>query len=221
MKILFSKGFPGSCCDLYDCEPIQPSNNTCNVNNTIYPEGSSYSTPDGPCKCFNGISLCYEKDTPENIEHPQEYRPCLVSNKLYQHNETWAQDSCTNCTCVDGKENCIAHLCDLNQGQLEKAECLPLANCNRMCPNGFKTNRRGCQICKCAKGSTVEEIMRSFNVTEKDLVMILEERLRDMRDEMSSGSTSTSTTAAPATTVQILDPCANKGKENLFFLISQ
>lgn len=118
---------------------------------------------------------------------------------------------------MDGKPNCIAYLCELNQGHLEKTdECLPLANCNKMCPNGFKTNKKGCQICKCAKGSSVEEILRSYDLTEKDLVRILEERLKDKEEKMSSGTTSssTSTTPAPATTVQILDTCVNKGRKS-------
>lgn len=218
---LIFTGFPGSCCDLYDCEPFQPPNNTCHVNNTIYPEGSSWSTPEGICKCHNGIELCFERTAPENNEQLHEHRSCLVSNQLYQHNETWAQDSCTNCTCVDGDPVCIAHFCELNQGHLEKADCLPLANCNKDCPNGFKMNKRGCEICKCAKGGTVEDIMRSYNVTEADLVMILEERLKvqESRSTSTSSSTTTttttttsSTTAAPATTVQILDTCGTKGK---------
>lgn len=101
---------------------------------------------------------------------------------------------------------CIAHLCQLNQGHLEKQECLPLANCNKVCPQGFKMNKRGCEICKCAK---IEDILRSYNVTEKDLLWILEERFRGKTE--ASTTSSTSTTVAPATTVQILDTCANKG----------
>lgn len=204
-------GFPGICCDLYDCEPIQPLNNTCTINNTTYPVGATWNTSEDTCKCLDGIVVCFEGTS--SVDNPeQQHRPCLVSNKFYQHNETWAQDSCTNCTCFDGKPACIAHFCELNQGHLEKAECLPLANCNKVCPQGFKINKRGCEICKCAKVSTVEDILRSYNVTEKDLVWILEERLKVATETSTTSSTSTSTTAAPATTIQILDTCANKGE---------
>lgn len=211
---LLRTGFPGNCCDLYDCEPIGPENNTCTYNGAVYVEGAAWQTSEGDCKCHNGISLCSEET---NLVEDIDRRHCLFNGKVYHHNETWQQDNCTRCTCADGVPNCIAHFC---QDDVQKVECLPLANCNKICPNGFRINKRGCEICRCAKASSLEEILRGYNVTEKDLVRILNERLRAMTmttttmavtTTTASTTSSTTTTSTPSTTVQITDTCANKG----------
>lgn len=53
-------GFPGNCCDLYECKPIvDEKENDCVVGDIIYENGEEWSTDDKQqCRCKNGISLC-------------------------------------------------------------------------------------------------------------------------------------------------------------------
>lgn len=56
-------GFPGNCCDLYECKPlVQEKDLDCVVDDIIYEDGEEWYTDDKQqCKCKNGISLCTTK----------------------------------------------------------------------------------------------------------------------------------------------------------------
>lgn len=196
-----AKNVPGSCCDLYLCE------NGCTVNGTLYSHGDSWSLGDTQCNCQNGVSVC-SSITPSEMS-----RTCLVENKIFHHNETWVVDSCTNCTCVHGVPKCIAHMCDV---QTSEAKCPPMSTCRKVCENGFRLNKQGCEICKCKlvqnKTDRLDALLQEYNLTEEELTNLIRSRT-ESEDVQSTGasSTSTSSTTTPSTTICISEHKKGRG----------
>lgn len=243
-------GFPGNCCDLYECKPIlDEKDKDCVVGDIIYASEEEWSTDDKQqCKCQNGLSLCSHK---QDEVAPQ---ICWDEGVMYRHNETWLRDhGCTNCTCVDGEQKCISHYCDFKESQInqnvstpcfrrnkvyehlqtwteddlcttctclmgeekcsseacayketaKKGECQPLFDCTKQCPNGFKINKKGCEICKCNPSKVSQELLTKYNISMGDLINILENYKRDRTSTTPAStttSTSTSTNTAASTT---------------------
>lgn len=237
-------GFPGNCCDLYECKEIDEMKG-CNVDDVFYKNGEEWSTADmhQKCKCQNGLSLC------SNIIE-QTLQSCFKDHKIYKHGANWTkEDGCTYCTCMNGEEKCISHFCEVKESQIQnndsqpclmevhiyqhleswrekdgctyckcingevkctqeicnknpdikKNECQPLANCNKTCINGFKINKKGCEICKCNGMKFPHNILEKYNITMEDLVTILE----NYKDQRTSTST-TSTTTIPVPIVEAI-----------------
>lgn len=182
-------GTPGMCCDLYTCEPIQ--NTMCLIGNVRYPEGHSWETAEGPCKCYKGVALCSQT----NRNTPQ---ACFEIGKVYQNNETWAVDACTNCTCVNGRKKCISHLCQLDVNHVGKMDCPPIDDCNKECP--LKMDTRGCKTCKCVH--ELNDFLYEYNITKSELEMILENWRNGLTDVPTTTSDSSSTTVLYCTDCQ-------------------
>ncbi|XP_063919731.1 cysteine-rich motor neuron 1 protein-like [Zophobas morio] len=152
--------FPGSCCDIYKCE------SSCDV---MFGDGGVWETPDGQkCNCQRGIAFCDKQNEDES------FNLCHKEGRVYKHNESWMLDNCTNCTCFNGETKCIAHMCEVLEGHLKKPECQPL-NCSKVCPDGYKLNKRGCQICKCNYPYKYDDILQKYNITKNQLKDIVDE----------------------------------------------
>ncbi|KAL1516936.1 hypothetical protein ABEB36_000765 [Hypothenemus hampei] len=235
-------GFPGNCCDLYECKPlIEEKNKECVVGDIIYDNNEEWSTDDKQtCICTNGLSLCKPKDEELSLKN------CYDEDFMYKHNQTWLKDKgCTSCICSDGELKCISHYCDSKESQIKQnssqscikekknymhlatwtesdectnctclngeitctsdfceskkekvGECQPLFRCNKQCSNGFRINKRGCEICKCNPDKVIgPELLTKYNITYGDLLKIL--------DEYTKNRASTSTTLAPTTTEKV------------------
>lgn len=162
-----ANGTPGMCCDLYNCE-AKTQNTTCLIGDVRYPEGHVWETAEAVCKCRQGISLCNERKT----NSPQQF--CIEDGKVYQRNETWMRDPCTNCTCLNGEPKCIAHLCGLDVNHVETInDCPPMEHCSKDCPSGLKTDKRGCKLCKCAHVQ-LDDFLYEYNISKSELELILE-----------------------------------------------
>ncbi|KAJ8922437.1 hypothetical protein NQ315_004384 [Exocentrus adspersus] len=229
-------GFPGHCCDLYECKQLDEIEEGCRVDDTLYQNGEEWLTADEQtCKCQNGLSLCSKI-------HEEQSLSCVEEQKIYKHLEKWIkEDGCTYCTCTNGEEMCISHFCEVKESQIQKNEteacfkdetvyqhletwtekdgctyctclngvekctadfcekepihkkneCQPLANCNKTCSNGFKINKKGCEICKC-NAFKFTEILTKYNITMKDLLTIVE-------DYVSRRTSTTTTSTVPPT----------------------
>lgn len=160
------KGFPEHCCDLYTCEP-DFSKKKCLTDDVAYAEGETWQTKDLQiCECKNGLSFCKGNGK-------ESFSPCHKEGAVYQHLDSWAQDSCTNCTCFDGHVNCVAESCGLSSGSINKPGCPPLINCQKTCYYGFILTN-GCQICECSPGPDYDDILQTFNISKSKLFEIVE-----------------------------------------------
>ncbi|KAK4873203.1 hypothetical protein RN001_015232, partial [Aquatica leii] len=197
------KNIPGTCCDFYSC------NNGCLVNGTMYADGEAWSSGGSKCKCQNGISHC----SPEYGN--KLFKPCLSGDKVYHHLERWVEDSCTNCTCENGNSKCIAHMCDIHVSEVKPPfsfECPSMSTCKKVCENGFKMNKQGCEMCKCRMDKVVQNksgkldlLLTDYNLTEDDVVNMVRDYLdaKKSKSSTTSSTSTTSTTAAPSTTICI------------------
>lgn len=101
------RGFPGNCCDLYECKNndeiansvlannvIANTEGGCNYNNLFYENGKEWRTLDSQiCKCDKGLALCSNHKEEEELG-------CFVDNLLHKHAEKWTKDDgCTSCSC--------------------------------------------------------------------------------------------------------------------------
>lgn len=123
-------GTPGRCCDQYDCKNAL----MCLYDNKTYSDGDVWFNAETKCTCHSGISKCIKSDN-----NMVGRRPCLIESdsRSFNHNESWLEDSCTNCTCIDGKATCIANLCQLNIGTVTN-KTMPDGNQKNKCDNRGK-----------------------------------------------------------------------------------
>ncbi|KAK5640628.1 hypothetical protein RI129_011439 [Pyrocoelia pectoralis] len=200
----------GKCCDVYTCET------RCSVNGTLYSDGESWSSGDSQCNCQSGVSVC------SPIIPSETSRPCLSPDTIHQHLDTWVEDSCTNCTCINGVRKCIAHMCDVHVSEVRPpfGGCPSLSTCKKVCEHGFRLNRQGCEICKCKtaaiqnKADKLDILLQDYNVTEEELVRLIRNRAQyeDMQNAKGSSTfATTSSTPAPSTTICISEHKNNRG----------
>lgn len=153
-------------------------------------------------KCVS--HFCYSnKET--KVHKNNETESCLKNGRSYQHLENWLEkDGCTNCTCFNGTENCSNDLCDPPASKI--SECQPLAGCNKTCLNGYKINKKGCEICKCNTIKLGQDILGKYNITMGDLIAILEDykNKRTSTTTISTTSTTSATTTTPVPFIEIL-----------------
>lgn len=209
--VVLSKGksMPGNCCDIYDCHDVDEVKE-CNVNGTKYSNGATWSSGDEECKCHqNGVVLCSRSPVGE----VEKFRTCLSGGKVYNHLDTWQKDTCTNCTCYNGEDKCIAHMCDVHTSEVKKPDtpCVSTAllNCKKVCEFGYKLNKQGREICKCRvpeksvladKYNHLDSLLNQHNLTEADAFLVVKAFLAE--------STS-STSRTPSSTV-----CITEGKHS-------
>lgn len=183
--VIISKGknIPGHCCDLYKCI----SHNDLPMKKCK--EGTVFQENGHECKCENGLSKC----VPKSDEMP---KPCWRNNTIYNHNETWIEDRCTQCTCINGENKCISHFCDFDTEEinplknvndivtptiatastnhlLDTKVCPSMENCTKKCEK-YRVNRQGCALCKCVP-LFPPELLDRYNITKDEIIKAIEE----------------------------------------------
>lgn len=155
---------PGTCCDLYKCEDLS-QNKTCHWNGKTYWNGDAWLQDECTMyRCENGIIF---HDRQEGCEDKFN---CFSKGNVFAHEQTWLEDECTNCTCVNGRKKCVAHFCEELPSATIKPrldDCPSMVTCRKTCAFGFKTNRRGCDLCKCKQPDVkmMQEILHKINCT--------------------------------------------------------
>ncbi|XP_017771671.1 PREDICTED: cysteine-rich motor neuron 1 protein [Nicrophorus vespilloides] len=183
-QILINKrkgqNIPGACCDLYEC-----SNRSCLVQGKSINHNETFmskSMPGVECICKNGVSMCTSLEKPEEQKQDPKM-PCFSGEKIYSHQDTWMEDSCTNCTCINGKPKCISHFC-IVKTEFKKM-CPSMSNCTKTCDAGYKQNKNGCEICKCRedpnnkyiKLTNLIQLLKELNLSESDAIDIIKEHM--------------------------------------------
>lgn len=177
------RNIPGRCCSVYECQNIL-TNFTCMVNDITYNEGDTWSTSSENCECRNGISFCSANTTKTNTNSNKSCH--IPGGVIHEHESKWTQDACTNCTCIDGKVNCIAHMCDVKE---TKINCPSLSGCKKACEHGYKM-KQGCEICKCklpenrtntsiiqkCKFEDLELFIAEQNLEEQEVIDIIKQK---------------------------------------------
>ncbi|XP_074028042.1 cysteine-rich motor neuron 1 protein isoform X2 [Leptinotarsa decemlineata] len=169
---------------------------SCFMDNKLYHDSESWTREDGctECVCKSGIEQCISHFCDVKESHIQKNHFCLKNNHIYQHTESWTEaDGCTKCTCINGDESCSSDLCE-EQTTMKLAECQPLSNCNKTCINGFKINKKGCEICRCNIVRLGQDILFKYNISLNELIGMLDEYKNKRTSTPSISSTTTSTT---------------------------
>ncbi|KAJ8929278.1 hypothetical protein NQ314_018032, partial [Rhamnusium bicolor] len=186
------------------CSSLEEKSQSCFKDNKIYKHLEKWTKEDGCtyCSCMNGEEKCISHycEVRESQIQNNDAQSCLKEGHVYQHLESWTEkDKCTYCTCLNGIDKCTQYFCD-NETTIKKNECQPLANCNKTCINGFKINKKGCEICKCNNVKFTQEILNKYNITMKDLLTIVEDYMNQRTSTSSSLSTTTTAITTPTTT---------------------
>lgn len=161
------------------------------------------------CTCLNGDINCISHFCETKEAKIKESTPtsCTRNDNIYEHLKIWIdeRDNCTVCQCFNGVEQCNSTNCAIKETP-EVHECRPLSDCNKQCPNGFRLNRRGCEICKCNPTRVGQELLSKYNISMNDLIHILNDYVREKIDseETNTTSTSTTTTTTPPSILTIL-----------------
>ncbi|XP_050312338.1 cysteine-rich motor neuron 1 protein-like isoform X2 [Anthonomus grandis grandis] len=144
-------GFPGNCCDLYECRPLLvEKENDCVVGDIMYKNGEEWFTDENQkCTCENGVSLCAAM----MVEQPP--LDCWDESVVYKHNETWLKEKgCTLCQCLNGEPKCISHYCDVpKEGHIAANESVPCVREERVWNHLEQWQEvDGCTECTCLNG---------------------------------------------------------------------
>ncbi|CAH1159008.1 unnamed protein product [Phyllotreta striolata] len=177
----------------------------CFVDNLFHKHNETWTKDDGctTCTCANGEHDCISYYC--DVKTIQVNSSCVKDDVSFHDGDTWLEsDGCTNCTCINGLRRCFDDLCE--KPTAKPAECPPLVNCTKTCINGFKTNRRGCEVCKCNAIRLSQDIFTRYNISMKDLIRILDE-YKDKIDNFNASAvttkfvdtTTTSISTTPAT----------------------
>lgn len=100
-----------------------------------------------------------------------------------------------NANVFSGEEKCSSKACEAKEAS-KIGECQTLFNCSKKCLNGFRINKKGCEICKCNPSKVNPELLTKYNITYVDLVNLLEDY---KSNKTSTTTTSTTTTPTPTT----------------------
>lgn len=157
------------------------------------------------CVCNHGIALCKQLSAEKN---------CVIDGKVYKEQESWTtENGCTMCRCQNGRPKCISHFCEVKESKIKPSICPPLTNCYRVCPNGYKVNKKGCQLCKCNNTTVYNEILDSFNLSVSEIRRILDDYMKNKSmneaEESYTERTTSGTSPIPFTT-NSLDPTVTK-----------
>ncbi|XP_023310726.1 cysteine-rich motor neuron 1 protein-like [Anoplophora glabripennis] len=197
---------------------IEEKSLSCVEDHKIYKHLDKWIKEDGCtyCTCMNGEEKCISHfcEVKESQIQKNETQSCFKDDAVYQHLDTWTEkDGCTYCTCLNGVEECSTDFCE-KEPIHKKDDCQPLANCNRTCTNGFKINKKGCEICKCNSVKVTQNILLKYNITMKDLIAIVEDY---MHQRTSTSTTSTSTPVTPLLVEVINTSSSGNGDANAKF----
>ncbi|KAJ8974353.1 hypothetical protein NQ317_009424 [Molorchus minor] len=187
---------------------IEEKSQSCFKDDKIYKHLENWTREDGCtyCTCINGEEKC--------ISHF-----CEVKESKIQKNDSEpilkGRDDCTYCTCTNGEEKCTDEMCDKTPTINKKTECQPLSNCNKTCVNGFKINKKGCEICKCTSVRFTQDILGKYNITMKDLIVILD-NYANRRAATTTTTTTTTTISSISDPVTVVPPASINIITNMF-----
>ncbi|XP_057672084.1 cysteine-rich motor neuron 1 protein [Diorhabda carinulata] len=178
---------------------------SCFVDNQFHNHSETWTKDEGCtlCTCINGIEKCISHycDVKVNLVHRN--NSCNSSDNVSRlHLEKWIErDNCTTCLCDNGLIDCNRELCeDSIPTTTSIAECQPLANCNKTCINGYRINRKGCEICKCNSVKLQQDILTRYNISMNDLIKILDEyKTKRLPTTIPTTSSTVSTSTSSAT----------------------
>ena len=89
---------------------------------------------------------------------------------FYNNTQDWYEDDCTHCECNNGKINCKVQMCSpvhCDQLITVKGQCCPICansslSCDIHCPQGYKRDSSGKQLCECNVCSNVSNKCNIF-----------------------------------------------------------
>lgn len=170
-------GTPDRCCTKFHC--IKEGEPTCQYNGIEYVEGDTWKVNKcTSCTCKGNVtscssvqcnvtSHCKRMEVPEG-ECCEVCTGCMSSSgAAYDNGETWQENDCTTCSCIEGVARCQAELCAVQctnprmvSGQCcphcdepltvtTPPECPSLDDCPHVCVNGHRKDANGCFICDC------------------------------------------------------------------------
>ncbi|GJQ77817.1 hypothetical protein Trydic_g16074 [Trypoxylus dichotomus] len=168
----------------------------CLHNDTSYPHGASWTEDTCTnCTCNHGVAKCIAHLCNVTESIVRKYEECSYEDHLYQHSQTWITKNCLKCVCYNGVPNCEPHSCNTTSEDTGK-DCPSLENCKRSCKNGYKVNRRGCEVCKCKivasfveKDSALSTYMKDHNLSENDILVLLNHKNEKEKEAISEQST--------------------------------
>ncbi|KAJ8974143.1 hypothetical protein NQ317_000823, partial [Molorchus minor] len=148
-----------------------------------------------------------------------EMKGCNVENIFYSNGEEWnlGKEETTALTVLvqtakkNAQTRCATRLRTINK----KTECQPLSNCNKTCVNGFKINKKGCEICKCTSVRFTQDILGKYNITMKDLIVILD-NYANRRAATTTTTTTTTTISSISDPVTVVPPASINIITNMF-----
>ncbi|CAG2099993.1 unnamed protein product [Medioppia subpectinata] len=156
-------------CGLLDC--TGPTK--CIHNNQQFMNGDKWKADKcTTCECRDGLSFCHKKECNQTMETKNcnvmamiedECCPicqgCISSNgKFYNNTHNWYENDCSHCECTNGQISCKVQMCSpvhCDQPINIEGQCCPVCpikstiSCNIQCPQGFKRNALGIEICEC------------------------------------------------------------------------
>ncbi|XP_054153297.1 cysteine-rich motor neuron 1 protein-like [Oppia nitens] len=167
-------GRPGSCCNQIECIAV-PKN--CIHNSLQYINGDKWLADKcTTCECRDGLAFCYKKSCnhidPKNCHSmtQQSYdeccpscQGCISSNgKFYNNTHQWYENDCSYCQCNMGRISCQVQMCSpvhCDKPVRIDGQCCPVCatplvvsstfSCDLYCPQGYKRNALGHQLCEC------------------------------------------------------------------------
>ncbi|UMM35471.1 hypothetical protein L5515_008075 [Caenorhabditis briggsae] len=160
-------GYPGRCCDEWDCI-VGESKATCKHNNIERQPMETWHANDcETCQCLRGVSVCSKMACPKVNQEctwigipTGECCPvclgCQTENQTkLERGDTWQKDDCTSCTCSElgahmcEKYMCKTDFCDEPTIIRPPATCPSLELCSLRCANGLRRDNIGCYVCEC------------------------------------------------------------------------
>ncbi|XP_049819834.1 cysteine-rich motor neuron 1 protein [Aethina tumida] len=134
------KGFPGECCDLYECQ----NNRSCLLENQKYESGATWVWHHTHnCTCEDGLAKCWMFNLNDQF--------CIEGDRIYKEGESWQDEICTVCTCKNGSRACISNYCDFEYKKKEFYK--PLNNCTDDHEHNSSWNPDECTRCSCNNGT--------------------------------------------------------------------
>ncbi|PIC27148.1 hypothetical protein B9Z55_019488 [Caenorhabditis nigoni] len=136
-------GYPGRCCDEWDCI-VGESKATCKHNNIERQPMETWHANDcETCQCLRGVSVCSKMACPKVNQEctwigipTGECCPvclgCQTENQTkLERGDTWQKDDCTSCTCSElGAHMCEKYMCktDCENPRKVEGQCCPVCD---------------------------------------------------------------------------------------------
>ncbi|KAF7282520.1 hypothetical protein GWI33_002583 [Rhynchophorus ferrugineus] len=130
--------------------------------------------------------------------------PCQWELELVQNGTDVPGLCCPIYECT-GTNHCNSTTCEIKEVP-NRNECRPLSDCNKQCSNGYRMNKKGCEICKCNSPlNIIQDIITKYNISTDEATDVLKNyAINKLKSTTSTESppttTSTTTTTSTSTT---------------------